>query len=417
VWPSWSPDGKRILFAADDQFYLGSNYGGVVKNPVWVIDADGRHKRKLYAADALHAVPVWSPDGRSILFVSDRDGAHDVYRQEIGDSLIGPLQRVTVGANVYTFSLSANGSRMAYNSLHFDEGTNIWAAPIGETTTPFSAARPVTRGRQEIKSFSISHDGQWLAFDSDRDADGYVHIYKVALDGRRVRGDPIRLTHQHADDGDPQWAPGDSEIVFYRKAGEHRNVYVIRADGRREMRVTTDTMLNEYHPDWSSDGRTVVYTAHLRTDDDRYHVFIATRDAKGRWGEPTELLGPPSAGAVARWAPMGDQIVQWPGTLRVLDAKTGSVRKYLTNAALGERISASYWGGDTAAIYLRSVDSNRVASFWKYDLHTATPRRLLTITDSSRTNRHQFFDVSGQTLFLTISPAGSEVFVAALTWR
>jgi Tol biopolymer transport system component/DNA-binding SARP family transcriptional activator len=416
-WPSWSPDGRRIVFASDDQHFLGSSYGGIAKNPVWVIDADGQHRRKLYSADALHAAPVWSADGNSILFVSDRDGIHDVYRQGIdADSLVGPLERVTVGARVYTFTLSADGARMAYNSLRLNEGSNIWVAPIGESITSFASARAVTRGIQQIESFSISHDGRWLAFDSNRDADGYVHIYKVALNGTTIRGEPIRVTHKDADDYDPRWAPDDSEIAFHRKTRDNRDVYVIGADGRRETRVTTDTTRYEYHPDWSPDGQSLTYTS-PRDGGSDYQVFTVSRDATGGWSEPKLVSQPKQGGAVARWSPAGNDLALWPGALTLLSLQDGTTRQPLTAKELGERITALYWGKDANELYMQTRDSNRVTSFWKYDFRRRTPTRILTLTDSILKTRQQYFDVHGRNLFFTISPAGSEVFVASLAWR
>jgi Tol biopolymer transport system component len=57
--PSWSPDGKKIVFLRD----LGAL--GIADRPVYVMNADGSHQYRLTAAPGLHAVPTWQPLGRS----------------------------------------------------------------------------------------------------------------------------------------------------------------------------------------------------------------------------------------------------------------------------------------------------------------------------------------------------------------
>ena len=67
--PVWSPDGRKILF--------------VHRDDMWVMNADGSGQRNLtrsatypFAGDS---APAWSPDGRKILFVSNRGGNSEIY--------------------------------------------------------------------------------------------------------------------------------------------------------------------------------------------------------------------------------------------------------------------------------------------------------------------------------------------------
>ena len=58
--------------------------------------------------------PVWSPNGRFIYFVSDREGPADIYRIPAGGGRTSP-ERLTVGLGVQSLSLSSDGRHLAYN--------------------------------------------------------------------------------------------------------------------------------------------------------------------------------------------------------------------------------------------------------------------------------------------------------------
>src|SRR5688572_13502857 len=67
--PSWSPDGRRLVFQSD-------RHGST---ELYVIDADGNNERRLTFNGGDDTHPSWSPDGQWIVFDSNRDGSWNLY--------------------------------------------------------------------------------------------------------------------------------------------------------------------------------------------------------------------------------------------------------------------------------------------------------------------------------------------------
>jgi TolB protein len=75
--PVWSPDGQRIAFERGRRPRDGcSACPGAPSNAVYVMNADGSAQQRLTRGGWQ---PHWSPDGRKIVFVSERDGDPDIF--------------------------------------------------------------------------------------------------------------------------------------------------------------------------------------------------------------------------------------------------------------------------------------------------------------------------------------------------
>ena len=70
--PSWSPDGKRIAFVSDRDRLLDIH--GFPTSEIYVMDADGENPQNLTNNRHDDRSPSWSPDGKRIVFISYRDG-------------------------------------------------------------------------------------------------------------------------------------------------------------------------------------------------------------------------------------------------------------------------------------------------------------------------------------------------------
>ena len=79
--PAWSPDGRSIAVAAGDPaFIFGTGYfGNAGASALWIVHLDGKGPTRITTDSSLNVAPQWSPDGRALFWVSDRDGSRDIY--------------------------------------------------------------------------------------------------------------------------------------------------------------------------------------------------------------------------------------------------------------------------------------------------------------------------------------------------
>ena len=78
--PSWSPDGKRIAFMSRRDGHFIGEFG--LSSEIYVMDADGKNTRRLTNNRKRDLSPSWSPDGKWIVFSADRKGDdvnHEIY--------------------------------------------------------------------------------------------------------------------------------------------------------------------------------------------------------------------------------------------------------------------------------------------------------------------------------------------------
>jgi serine/threonine-protein kinase len=254
---SWSPDGQRIAWVHSTWWAEPGSGRGLIANElatsaIWVVH-EGEQPVQLTDYDHRNFSPVWLPDNRHLLFVSDRDGPRDIYVVD-ADAPGEPKRVTTGGEDPGHMSVSADGKRLAYSKLRFRR--NIWAVPIparGEVS--ISEGRPVTSvsWNQLVMDHDLSPGGDSIVYDFQSDPSGEFHIYKMALEG----GTPVQLTAASGGDYGPVWSPDGREIAFVRGDGIG-HLWVMDADGGNQRRVA-DNLGGWGFYDWSSDGLKLIY--------------------------------------------------------------------------------------------------------------------------------------------------------------
>ncbi len=405
---TWSPNGSHLAFVLGNAAFVYASYavGNVAPSSLWIVPASGGRPERLTDAAALNTSPVWMPDGRALLFVSDRDGSRDLYRVEIGGDgrPARPPERLTTGLALHTIDLSRDGRVLAYTD--FTEYANIWSLPIpAEGQASPAAAEAVTSGHQLIEGIAVSRDGRWLAFDSDRG--GRQAIYRVPLSG----GEPEPLSADPGDDFMPSWSPDGLEIAYYGFRGGRRRLFVLPVDGGAPTAVAPDSA-NQRFPDWAPDGRHLVFHSD-RTG--RFELYIVDRGADGRWRAPRQLTT--AGGQEARWAPDGHAIVYvWNTGLWLIAPGGGEARLLIDTGASATPLIPllAQWAPDGRTLYYKALDPDGKTSFWSIAAEGGTPRLLVRFDDPVRPSPRAEFATDGRRFYFTVSERESDIWQTEL---
>jgi Tol biopolymer transport system component len=286
---SWSPDGSKIAYVLGNMNFIFDNVeltearmsiiGNIAPSSIQVLFLENRSINQVASYESMNMSPVWTSNGRQLLFISDRGGARDIYAVPLNSmgAPEAPPTRLTTGLDAHTISISQDGQKLVYSV--FDLSSNIWSLDIPKKgTLSVTQANQVTKGNQIIEQGDISPDGQWLVFDSDMS--GNQDIYKMPIAG----GEAIQLTTHPSDDFSPDWSPDGAKIVFHSFRTGNRDVFVMSKDGDSIEQVTDDPS-HETGPSFMADGTQISFSSD-RTG--RYELYIVTQENSG-WSEPEQI--------------------------------------------------------------------------------------------------------------------------------
>ena len=232
-----SPDGARIAYVVREVDREKNGY----RSAIWLAPFDGKGSGTRFTyGPGQDASPRWSPDGRSIAFVSDRNAA-------------GGDEKKRKPKNIFVIALDGSEARQL---THFDEdpGDLVWSPDGGRLA--FTLKDPKQKGAEDdgIRVF----DRMRYKTDEGFFLDGRrKHVWIVDVAG----GAPRRITDGDWDDAQPAWAPDGAHIAFVSNRTDDRekntvaDIHVADLSGGG-WRVT-DGIGSYGNPRFSPDGKNV----------------------------------------------------------------------------------------------------------------------------------------------------------------
>lgn len=282
-----SPSHKNSIKGIDRVAYVSFKPGNW---DIYQIGGSSRKALRLTSHPSLEYNAVFSPNGKWVVFCSERNGNPDLFVLDLENPLAIPQLLVESDALEDQVSFSPDGSQIAFVST-ITGNADIYLLPFEPNVTQsIKRAINVTNHPQGDFRPAFSPNGKQIAFSSDRNLPiGNTSplartrsgdIYVMDIKGENLK----RLTTAKGWDGSPFWSPNGKRIVFYSQRerkltpfGSFSNIWVMEADGAHQrMLVPNDSMA--ISPIFGPNGR--IYYANGSFD---ANMPVERRDRASHW--------------------------------------------------------------------------------------------------------------------------------------
>ena len=229
ISPAWSPDGRSLAYVS---FESG-------KAVVMVQDVINGERRAVASFRGSNSAPAWSPDGRQLAVTLSRDGLAQLYLIDLsGDG----LRRLTNSSGIDTEAAFAPDGQSIFFVSDRGGGPQVYRQPLAGG----SAERVSFNGAYNI-SPAVSPDGRFLAWVSRGSG------FRVMLQPLDGSAPPLQVTDTN-DDESPSFAP-NSRLVIYATRSQGRDVLMTTTlDGKIRTRLLSSG-IDVREPAWGPFGR------------------------------------------------------------------------------------------------------------------------------------------------------------------
>ena len=245
---------------------------------IYSMDGDGSNSKALTSDGHSHS-PSWSPDGRRILFIHDSPlRTKPPYREQKEFESYHPVELYVMDAGGGNRALLRRLEPVIFSAAWSPDGKTLAITCIPEAwaKTPQPAGEPMRAGlfllpadgQGELRLVfgnaftpSWSPDGKKLAFSVEHPR-GQWSVHVANSDGSH----DVQLTDPGRIGGSPAWSPDGKLIAFDEFVGQGRQqIFVMNADGSNARQLTNNSGWSCGHPSWSLDARQLAFSCRSAT--------------------------------------------------------------------------------------------------------------------------------------------------------
>lgn len=285
---SYSPDGKKLAYNyVFREFRTWKRYQGGMADDIRIFDFDTKKSEKITEHIRQDIIPMWSADGKSIYFISDRDNIMNLYVYNLDHK----TTRQLTFSKEYDIKFPAtDGHQIVYEQggylYRFDPQTEKATRIPVEIGNDQNWARPGWKNvSHQINTVSIAPNGERMLASARGD------IFSLPA----KEGITYNLTNSSdANDRNPQWSPDSKHIAYISDKNGEFNIWLRNALTGEERMLTKDLKTYIFNLKWSPDSRSILWS-------EKKNTLNLTDVASGKTEEiATSGVGPLNA---FNWSP------------------------------------------------------------------------------------------------------------------
>lgn len=224
---------------------------------IYIMDAAGMNTKRLTwstEAGITNRTPEWSPDGKKIVFQSNRDGSRQLYLINVEDEKVEPLTRETNDCNHPSWH--PDGSKIIFTT-QVDKRNRLQVVDVMTRKT-----RSITLQGMDgymVHNPSFLPDGNRIACVIHTSKETPDALWTFDPEGR----DPVKIGPDNLSVFEYDYSEVNHKIVFDAVVSDKPylgdwDIFLMDEDGNSVKRLTTGSAMNS-RPKWLSDGKTIVF--------------------------------------------------------------------------------------------------------------------------------------------------------------
>ncbi len=269
-----SPDGQSIAFSARGNAsgqWWRKGHSHLDESEIWIMRGLSTSSyEKVVDRGAKNLWPMWSPDGRSLYYMSDRSGAENIWVKPLS----GQARALT----------QFKAGRVLWPSISYDGRTFVFERNFGvwklDTQSGQAAEVPITRRGASIgpvtEHLTLNNGFQDLALSPDGRKVAFVARGEIFAASARDGGDATRVTRSLAREAQVTWAPDSRRLAYVSEREEVQHLFLYDFATSTETQLTRDVKADDA-PKFSPDGQQLAF---VRDDKELRVMDLASKQER-----------------------------------------------------------------------------------------------------------------------------------------
>jgi Tol biopolymer transport system component/C-terminal processing protease CtpA/Prc len=377
-WSAPAPDGATLAITARGMPFAQwwrNGHSHLDESEIWLVHdvAAGSPGTPRYepvtTGGAKSGWPMWSPDGATIYFMSDRSGSENLWSRAANGGEARQLTRFTNGRLLWP-SISADGK-----AITFERDFGVWTYDVasGQAHKVNITLRGAPAG-PGVEHVTLTNGIQQLALAPDAKKVAFIVRGEVFAASAKDGGDAARVTDTPGAEEQVAWAPDSRRLAYSSDRDGPWHLYVYDFGTRSEKQLTRGAE-NDISPRWSPDGKQIAF---VRGGDELHVLDVASgaeRKLAAAWLSRPPFVDPREVA----WSPDGKWLAYVTGAgakqfanVFVVPVAGGTPRQvsWLSNGNGG----GLSWSPDGTFLTLSSGQRTEDRQAVRIDLVPRTPR-------------------------------------------